>query len=116
MLKSKKLKKLITVALTVILVIALSAGTSILVNKKGSVQSSVTVKNGLSAYELAVKNGYNGTVKDWLDSLNGKSAYQLAVSAGYNGTENEWAQTLMHCFQAAFKALKPRALILQVSL
>lgn len=94
MLKSKKLKKLITVALTVILVIALSAGTSILVNKKGSVQSSVTVKNGLSAYELAVKNGYNGTVKDWLDSLNGKSAYQLAVSAGYNGTENEWAQSL----------------------
>ena len=55
-------------------------------NKKGSVQSSVTVKNGLSAYELAVKNGYNGTVKDWLDSLNGKSAYQLAVSAGYKDT------------------------------
>ena len=106
MLKSKKLKKLITVALTVILVIALSAGTSILVNKKGSVQSSVTVKNGLSAYELAVKNGYNGTVKDWLDSLNGKSAYQLAVSAGYNGTENEWAQSLNALVSSGVQSIK----------
>ena len=106
MLKSKKLKKLITVALTVILVIALSAGTSILVNKKGSVQSSVTVKNGLSAYELAVKNGYNGTVKDWLDSLNGKSAYQLAVSAGYNGTENEWAQSLNALLSSGVQSIK----------
>ena len=106
MLKSKKLKKLITVVLTVILVILLSAGTSILVNKKGSVQSSVTVKNGLSAYELAVKNGYNGTVKDWLNSLNGKSAYQLAVSAGYSGTENEWAQSLNTLVSSGVQSIK----------
>ena len=37
------------------------------------------VENGLSAYELAVKYGYDGTVQDWLTSLSGKSAYEIAV-------------------------------------
>lgn len=45
------------------------------------------VENGLSAYELAVKYGYEGTVQEWLDSLSGKSAYDIAVDNGYSGTE-----------------------------
>ena len=49
MAKQKKLKGLITVAVTIILVILLSAGTSIIVNKQGAVQSSAKIKNGLSA-------------------------------------------------------------------
>lgn len=105
MSKSKKLKGIITVCITVILVILLSAGTSIIVNKRDSVPSSVTVENGLSAYELAVKNGYSGTVKDWLDSLNGKSAYQLAVNAGYKGTESEWTQSLNALVSSGFKSI-----------
>lgn len=60
--------------------------------------------NGLSAYEVAVKNGYKGTVEQWLASLVGeagekgqvgKSAYDLAVEnaligdAGKNGSSGE---------------------------
>ena len=37
MAKQKKLKEWITVAITIILVILLSAGTSIIVNKQGAV-------------------------------------------------------------------------------
>lgn len=56
--------------------------------------------NGQSAYELAVSNGYRGTLDEWLESLNGtngsngKSAYELAVENGYTGTEQEWLESL----------------------
>lgn len=70
--------------------------------------------NGLSAYELAAKNGFTGNEAAWLDSLKGDkgdrgpkgddgqngvngvdgkdglSAYSIAVKNGYNGTEEEW--------------------------
>ena len=55
---------------------------------------------GKSAYELAVENGYRGTLTEWLASLNGdngddgKSAYELAVENGYRGTEEEWLASL----------------------
>ena len=94
MAKQKKLKGLITVAVTIILVILLSAGTSIIVNKQGAVQSAAKIKNGLSAYELAVSEGYSGTLQEWLASLKGDSAYKTAVNAGYKSTENEWTQSL----------------------
>ena len=62
--------------------------------------------NGKSAYELAVENGYEGTVQEWLASLvgadgkngangtNGKSAYEIAVEHGYKGAEEEWIASL----------------------
>ena len=62
-----------------------------------------TGTNGKSAYELAVENGYEGTVQEWLASLagkngtdgkDGKSAYELAVENGYVGTEVEWLRSL----------------------
>lgn len=70
--------------------------------------------DGLSAYELAVKNGFSGNETAWLESLKGEkgdtgaagsdgknglngvdgkdglSAYSIAVKNGYNGTEEEW--------------------------
>lgn len=79
---------------------------------------------GLSAYEIAVKNGFTGTEEEWLQSLNGKdgkngvdgrdgvdgtngtdgkdgvngkdgkSAYEVAVSNGFVGTEQEWIASL----------------------
>ena len=67
-------------------------------------------ENGKSAYELAVENGYNGSLADWLNSLigeagtngtngtngeNGKSAYELAVQNGYKGSETEWLASLV---------------------
>lgn len=71
--------------------------------------------NGLSAYELAVQNGYEGTVTEWLASLQGQdgvdgvngldgtngldgvdglSAYQIAQNNGFVGTEEEWLASL----------------------
>lgn len=52
---------------------------------------------GMSAYEVAVKNGYEGTEEEWLASLNGDdglSAYEVAVKDGYVGTEEEWLASL----------------------
>ena len=66
-------------------------------------------ENGLSAYELAVQNGFTGTLTEWLNSLkgadgiNGKngidgkdglSAYEIAVKNGFVGTESEWLDAL----------------------
>ena len=87
-------KKVLCGLLALLLTVAVSAGTALLVQRRGSITASGTVKNGLSAYELAVQNGYSGTVQEWLDSLHGKSAYALAVQAGYTGTESEWSKQL----------------------
>lgn len=60
-------------------------------------------QDGLSAYELAVQEGYEGTLTEWLDSLKGadgsdgsdgadgqdvsiEEIYDLAVQNGYSGT------------------------------
>lgn len=60
----------------------------------------------VSAYAIAVENGFVGTEADWLASLkgvkgdsgtdgtNGKSAYQLAVDNGFVGTEEQWIASL----------------------
>lgn len=53
--------------------------------------------NGKSAYEVAVENGFVGTVTEWLDSLvgdDGKSAYEIALEAGFVGTKAEWLESL----------------------
>ena len=69
-------------------------------------------ENGLSAYELAIQNGFTGTLIEWLESLkgadgingiNGKngvdgkdgfSAYEIVVKNGFVGTESEWLDSL----------------------
>ena len=70
------------------------------VTKYGSNETPVKVQanvleglRGLSAYEIAVKHGYQGTEEEWIKSLtpkggaggggNGKSAYELAVQDGF---------------------------------
>ncbi|MER8004777.1 hypothetical protein [Streptomyces sp. NPDC094149] len=65
---------------------------------------------GKSAYEVAVEQGYSGTVTQWLASLvgpagapgapgadgqDGASAYQVAVQAGFVGTESQWLASLV---------------------
>lgn len=52
---------------------------------------------GQSAYELAVQQGYKGTLNEWIESLkgkDGKSAYEIAVEGGYTGTEEEYNDAL----------------------
>ena len=72
-------------------------------------------ENGLSAYELAVQEGFAGSLAEWLTSLkgadgkdgangidgvdgkngaDGKSAYIIAVEHGFTGTETEWLESL----------------------
>ena len=81
-------------------------------------------ENGLSAFELAVQNGFTGTLIEWLESLkgtdgrdgadgangkdgingadgkngidgkNGLSAYEIALKNGFVGTESEWLDSL----------------------
>lgn len=57
--------------------------------------------NGLSAFELAVQEGFEGTISEWLLTLlgptgpRGQSAYEVAVDAGFAGTEAEWLQSLV---------------------
>lgn len=51
----------------------------------------------ISAYGVAVKNGFEGTEAEWLASLKGdpgKSAYQEALTHGFEGTEEEWLASL----------------------
>ena len=92
-MKKKIWKKVLAIIVAIVLVIGISAGTAILVDKK-SVPAMTTVENGLSAYELAVQYGYEGTVQEWLNSLNGKSTYEIAKEKGYTGTEIEWTTSL----------------------
>ena len=84
--KDGKFYKILCVCLILLLLLCMIGVTIYKGNQK--------VENGLSAYELAVKYGYEGTVQEWLDSLSGKSAYDIAVDNGYSGTEKEWASAL----------------------
>lgn len=62
---------------------------------------------GLSAYELAVSQGFEGTLDEYLESLHGPKgndstvpgpggadAYQVAVAEGFEGTRAEWLASL----------------------
>ena len=52
------------------------------------------------AYELAVRNGYQGTIDEWLKESHGpqgedgKSAYEVAKENGFKGTAEEWLESL----------------------
>ena len=49
----------------------------------------------VSAYSIAVNNGFVGTEEEWLESLKGASAYEIAVENGFEGTEEEWLASLV---------------------
>lgn len=56
--------------------------------------SKIRNNQGLSAYEIAVQNGFVGSAEEWLESLKGQSAYKLAVDLGFVGTEEEFLKSL----------------------
>ena len=77
-------------------------------------QQLVDIK-GDSAYKVALDNGFNGSQKDWLESLKGEpgepgeqgepgkdgvditeggSAYEIAQAHGFEGTREEWLESL----------------------
>ena len=63
-------------------------------------------KDGESAYQIAVRNGFKGSEKEWLKSLepkapedpkeprNGESAYELAVKDEFKGSVKEYLDSL----------------------
>jgi len=66
--------------------------------------------DGLSAYQIAVINGYKGSQTEWLVSLvgdkgdkgdkgdtgdQGLSAYQVAMNAGFSGSIEQWLTSLV---------------------
>lgn len=81
---------------------------------EGGGGEGATGADGRSAYQVAVDNGFQGTVTQWLASLvgppgaagaastvpgpagaDGKSAYQLARDGGYGGTQTQWLASLV---------------------
>lgn len=66
----------------------------------------VQIVAGASAYDLAVQQGYVGTLDEWLASLKGRdgtdlgegadgmSAYELAVQDGFTGSLSAWLDSL----------------------
>lgn len=73
-------------------------GTPLLrIKDENGVWHDVEAIRGLSAYQLAVKNGYTGTEQQWIASITGvegKSAYQVAQADGFEGTETAWLASL----------------------
>ena len=62
---------------------------------------------GKSAYEIAVENGFQGTVNEWLDSLKGESgddglsAYEVALENGFEGTIEEFFESINSAYGIA---------------
>jgi hypothetical protein len=66
-------------------------------NLKGPPGTVTSGQNGLSAYQVAVQQGYSGSAAQWLTSLRGatgQSAYQAAVAGGFAGTQAQWLESL----------------------
>lgn len=73
---------------------------------ENALDNATSGQDGLSAYEIAVNNGFTESESDWLLSLNGtdgisgidgidgKSAYEVALDNGFIGSESEWLETL----------------------
>ena len=55
------------------------------------------IPNPTNEYEVAVNEGFEGTVTEWIemiDAQGGKSAYEQAVEKGYEGSEKQWMRML----------------------
>jgi len=52
-------------------------------------------KNGKSAYELWLDNGYDGSVSEFIKRLDGRSAYQVWLDAGHTGSEADFLISLI---------------------
>lgn len=85
----RRLKISLTALAIIVLILALAFFLHALNGKK-----TETIESGLAAYQLAVKEGYQGSVSDWLASINDLSAYEIAVQNGFSGSEEEWASAV----------------------
>ena len=108
--KKRTAVKFLKTTLAVLLMMAIALASAIIVHRTDMGVPAITqVENGLSAYDLAVQYGYEGTVQDWLQSLTGKSAYDIAKENGYSGTEQEWASSLQAAAEQDIAGIKTAA-------
>ncbi len=64
---------------------------------KVSATNTPIIAKPANDYEIAVNEGFDGTVTEWIemiDAKGGKTAYQQALDKGYKGTEEEWMKML----------------------
>lgn len=64
---------------------------------QGTLKGYLYAPTYVSAYQIAVGNGFKGTEEEWVASLKGEtgeSAYDLACQLGFKGTEEEWIASL----------------------
>ena len=96
--------KSLHVVILILLITAISVVVALIVHNRGSSVPASTKPGGLSAYDLAVENGYTGDLEQWLMSLAGetgpegkvgKSAFELAVENGYTGSMEQWLGSLI---------------------
>lgn len=65
--------------------------------KEVSAKDTPIITNPQNDYEVAVNDGFEGTVTEWIESVNekgGKTAYEQAVSGGFKGSEEDWMRSL----------------------
>ena len=53
-----------------------------------------SIDKTVTAYEIAVKNGFKGSEATWVESLKGESAWDIAVKAGFKGTREEFIEKI----------------------
>lgn len=54
--------------------------------------------NGKSAYEIAVKNGFEGTEQEWLDSLKGQGGSVIVDDAMSNSSTNPVQNKVIYAY------------------
>ncbi len=74
-MKARGIKAIIMIWLIILLLISLIS-CDVQGEKGDAGEQGAAGENGKSAYELAVENGYVGTLEEWLDSLVGKTGEQ----------------------------------------
>ena len=82
----KKLLIIATVAAMTLLLLSLTACG--LDGEKKTVSSGDLSLD--ACYAVAVDNGFEGSMEDFLKCIKGESAYDIAVENGYTGSESEW--------------------------
>ncbi|MBO4538909.1 MAG: hypothetical protein J5781_01420 [Clostridia bacterium] len=81
----KKLLIIATVAAMTLLLLSLTACG--LDGEKKTVSSGDLSLD--ACYAVAVDNGFEGSMEDFLKCIKGESAYDIAVENGYTGSESE---------------------------
>ncbi len=94
------MKKILTAALSFLTCSAMALSLSSCIDLSGL--DGKDGANGKSAYELAVENGFTGSMEEWLESLKSDitidDVYESAVKNGYTGTFLEFLEEYLDVF------------------